>query len=121
MRTKTLEALKKARALLCKEARWIKGDYARNNEGGVCPANDEDAKCWCSVGALKRVAYADTFQTAIEALDEALKYDSRAMGTSSIDRVINFNDNEDTHHSDVLRAYEFAITLLEAGTTPGAP
>lgn len=96
-------ALRGARDLISDPKRWIQGSYARNDAGLDTGARALDAVCWCADGALDAVACGVIYEAARTAL-----FTTRAMPRGPI----GFND---THtHQEVLDAFDFAITQLEA-------
>lgn len=46
------EVFRKALELISDEARWTKGESARNAEGQRCRPSEGAAVCWCSSGAI---------------------------------------------------------------------
>lgn len=103
-----MDALNQLRLLLEDPSHWTKGAYARDKEGAPVREGDYDATCLCLIGACHKVTVCipDYFQ-----LTEAL---SRAGGIRPFD-IVDFNDREDTTHSDVLALIDKAIA--EQGAT----
>ncbi|QNK01714.1 DUF6197 family protein [Dyella telluris] len=102
-----LQALVGAFLILKNPARWIKGSYATDKKGnGRTGVHSEalNAKCFCTVGALRRADFelygdnADSSNGAESILDKAVAKFTKG----GQDEVINFNDAEGTKHKDVL-------------------
>lgn len=53
---KTSDILVAAKELLSDPSRWTKGALARNENGEQISYNATTATCWCTVGAVARVA-----------------------------------------------------------------
>ena len=52
---KTSEILIKAKEVIVDPANWTQGQYARNSNMDITSATDENATCFCSIGALLRI------------------------------------------------------------------
>lgn len=95
------EALVAARELLTPEGAWTQGAFARVGRGGnpIGPAEPR-AKCFCIVGALKRVCPWEA-SLAFRALE-------RAIGVRPGD-VVNWNDTPGRTQAEVLEVLDKAI------------
>lgn len=98
----TLEILRRARERLSDPARWTQGAYARDADGFTTAMYDDDAVCWCLVGAISK-------ETNILNLpwygdgEKAVNFLSKQVSTL----VSEFND---THtHGEVLALLDRAI------------
>lgn len=102
------QMLKDAKALIADPAHWTQGTPARDASGK--PLSNEEspaAVCWCSIGALARVANADP-APLYHLYPVARHYLYKATAGASI---INFND---THtHAEVMELWDKAIQLAE--------
>ena len=103
------QTLIKARSLIEKPENWLQGSFSCDAEGNHCFATEENAVCFCSLGAVERainetiVDYgcgADVYAAARELLQVK-------MGTSAI----KFNDSHT--HQEVLAKFDEAIKYLE--------
>lgn len=115
-----LTLLRAGRALIADEKRWIKGQYAVN-ENGYDSIDPLSAAGLCSVGALwgAQVAHSATDGEMIEAR-RAL--DARVPITINDTPipVINYNDRPRTTHEEILRVWDDAIALEEEKQTGAA-
>lgn len=106
----TLEHLKAARELIADPEKWTKCSYAKTKQrgGASVPPDSPRAKCWCAVGAIRKVGpYAPS---ASIALMHALPVKWQWTGVPS------FNDDPGTSHADVLALFDRAIAAEEART-----
>lgn len=100
---KTSEFLIKAKALIDSPEKWTTGQLAKNSDGWTVSPEDDDAVCFCSVGALERVYF----------LDLNSKYSdwdrSRIVLWNQIDHgfIPDFNDSHT--HSEVMEMWDKAI------------
>ena len=102
------EVLMAARDNIDHEDKWIKGLYTGSTVEG-CDA-------FCAVGALYAVFGCDNPQSLeIEILAEALlDIDTTYYDNFSAEgNITNFNDKNQTTHSDVMRLYNRAIEIVE--------
>lgn len=99
---KATAALKAARELLTNAEHWTKESSARKADGTACHVMNENAKCWCALGALERSG-ANTY------------YIHRALDKLRINNTISaYNDHAKTTHDDVLKMFDVAIELSES-------
>ncbi len=99
-----LETLKAARDLISDPAKWTQGELARDADGEQVPPLDDNATCWCSIGAMRKVCgpKANFYDGAFRRL--YFKVPSKGA-------VSEFND---THtHAEVLALFDAAIAGLE--------
>lgn len=93
-----------ARELISEEEHWTQGVFARSDAGAATPVHNDNAVCFCAVGALDRVSgddFQDEFSSAIRILMDVL-------GSPNI---LIFND---THtHPEVLALFSKAISSTE--------
>ena len=52
----TNDILKAARELLTPKGAWTQWDYARDKNGMSVPSSQDEAKCFCLLGAILRVS-----------------------------------------------------------------
>lgn len=111
------QVLKDAKALIADESHWTQGTSARDKDGWPLSDNASPAAvCWCSIGALARVA--DTGPAAPFHLYPTARYylnaaaaKAAAPGSHSGKSIVNFND---THtHAEVMEVWNKAIQLAE--------
>ena len=105
---KPSELLTKAKAVIADPKHWAQGFYAKDAKGQTLLPCNPDAVCWCSVGALEKVAYEeDTYSTRFAAT-KCLFEVSAEYGYSGI---TDFNDN--SSHKAVMKAWDRAIELAK--------
>ena len=105
---KPSELLTKAKALIADPEHWTKGWYAHNAEGQDVGPAEPDAVCWCSLGALEKVAHEEHTCGACLAATRYLAKVSDECGYSGIPY---FNDN--SSHETVMKAWDRAIELAK--------
>jgi hypothetical protein len=103
-----LEVLKGARELLSDEDRWTQGVYARDDQCDEVGALDQDATCWCLVGALVRASGRESEDYDHE---PAVKLIARSLGGRGEGAVAHFNDA--ARHPEVIAALDRAIEQAE--------
>jgi hypothetical protein len=103
-----LAILRGARELLAKPEAWTKGSCARNSAGLSTIATNNDACCFCVVGALMRVSG-----------DSHLGSRSAAFASNFLHKLSpalsagDFNDDPNTTHADILALLDKGIAQLE--------
>ena len=105
---KPSELLVKAKAVIADPKHWTQGWYAKDAEGKSVGPRNPDAVCWCSLGALDKVAHEENANGACLAATEYLVVVSDECGYSSIS---DFNDN--LSHEAVMRKWDEAIKLAK--------
>ena len=105
---KPSELLIKAKAVIADPKHWTQGWYAHNAEGQDVEPAEPDAVCWCSLGALKKVAHEENANGACFAATEYLAVVAAECGYSGIS---DFNDN--LSHEAVMREWDEAIKLAK--------
>ncbi len=112
-----IEKLKLGRALITDRDHWTQGAYARmtsDNESALttlkgiqCMSHSPRATCWCSVGAVKKVAFYQMYEAQL--YRELLK---TVTDNSTYESVEQFNDS--SSHEAVLAMWDATIERLEA-------
>lgn len=104
---RVVEALLRARSLICDFENWIQGEDALNDNGVPVDPISPEAKCWCSSGAVRK-AVQDIGLTVgeVEAVSEALRLASTQIDGDLRDFVM-FNDFHG--HDEVLVMFDLAI------------
>ena len=95
-----LELLRAVRARLARPEAWTKGYLAINCDGETVYYRGEGAVAWCLIGA----AYADGRD--IDMPDEVL---ASGLGFKSHIRMIEWNDDFERTHAEVLARLDAAI------------
>lgn len=97
-------ALKAARELISDPKRWVQGCNARTQEGAYVYSSDPEAYCFCSYGALLKVAPSWLAEDALDALSE---FSLAEYGKATI----RLNDDPKTTHAMVLELFDQAIEV----------
>lgn len=103
---KISEALIQGKSLIQNPEHWTQGAFARNREGDRRWSNDEDAVCFCSLGAVSRVTNRLEDRTDPQGNDiyyHITHYLETAMG----EPVSTFNDEHT--HTEVMAMWDKAI------------
>ncbi len=105
--TSTRKHLRKARDLLADPEHWVKGAYARSQDGVVISALNKNAACWCLLGALQRATGREE--------DNGPTYSHVATVARTTGRfpLSDFNDHPLRQHREVLDLLDEAIAWLE--------
>lgn len=103
------DILKKARALLSDEKKWTTGFYARDNEGNFVYASDDQAVCFCAIGAVKKVMIDEGLgDVCLEGL-AVTQLDIVTQKLFQIECVSQLNDFRDYGYNSVLHVFDAAI------------
>lgn len=96
------EILTKAKALIDTPDKWTKGEFARDKNGSRVDANSNYAVCFCSIGAIRKVApcrgseYERGYISALQALATACGKEPAVY-------------NDFATHEDVMEKFDRAI------------
>ena len=105
---KPSELLIKAKAVIADPKHWTQDVYAKDAEGRATKTLSPDAACWCSLGALEKVAPGeDTHSTRSAAAGYLLNVSIECGYTG----IPDFNDN--SSHEAVMKAWDKAIKLAK--------
>ncbi len=105
---KPSELLTKAKAVIADPKHWTQGWYAKDAEGQPVGPRESYAVCWCSLGALDKVAHEEnTYKTCLAATG----YLFEASAECGYIGIPYFNDN--SSHEAVMRAWDKAIKLAK--------
>lgn len=108
---KPSEILIGARELLASPAQWVKGYYAFNKSRDMREVGDDDATCFCMIGALAKSAGSFTGVGGYEQSDHPeIDYLAKVVG----EHVPNYNDHPERTHDEVIAAFDKAIQLAQA-------
>lgn len=100
-----IDALKLMKKLIDKPASWIKRASARNISGQEVNYADNEAVCFCLLGALGHVVYKHTYSHEIEYA--AREHLENAAGL--INDLVSYNDEPKITHKDIIRVLNKAI------------
>lgn len=98
-----LSVLVAARKLITPRRAWIKGDFGKDAKGKTLVTPHPDAVRFCSIGAIR--------QAAGKAELTKIKARETLRGAMNGD-ILNFNDDPETTHRQVLAAFGRAIKKL---------
>ena len=103
---KTREILVAARELISQPERWTKGEYARDLNGRRVSPGGPNAVCWCSIGAMAKVAGLSSGE--MEASEASV---TLALAAESNGVIPEWNDA--SGHQSVVEAFDRAIAQCE--------
>ncbi len=107
MSKSALTVLREARELISDPKRWTQGAISRDASGGEIAPSSERAVCWCSLGAIERIAEAGSyFATSAYYLLYLQAEKANGLSVSST--------NDELGHEAVLRMFDAAIASAEA-------
>lgn len=104
----TVEILKAARELISDEKRWTQGELARDMFGIYADYDSDDAVCFCSEGAIRRVTITVPSDERLRARQDAWGALNKAAGGN----IVTFNEGRT--HSEVLAVFDRAIACAES-------
>lgn len=100
------------RELLSDPERWTQCRNAQDENGLSVPVKSIHAKCFCLFGAIERLAdkYGGRRANALSCLERAIM-----MGDYNSYRgnIIDFNDDSNRLHHEVIKVLDTAIGLVE--------
>jgi hypothetical protein len=111
MNVSTLTALIEARRLI--NNGWIQKMFARNAQGHMCGWNSEEAKSYCSIGAIYKASnWSKTYNTGLcfdvfNALSDHIGIERYGQGPAEC--IVFFNDAPKRTKAEVLDAFDKAI------------
>lgn len=100
------EVLDGAADLLTPEGAWTQGAQAKDADGFYVERTDNTAVCWCTVGAVGRVA--DLSDTRLRTISQALRAVSTVTGGKEVSR---WNDAYDRTQAEVVGKLREAAAL----------
>ena len=107
------DVLQQARDLIQDPVSWIKGDNAVNSDNQWVPVQDPTACAWCMTGAIVKVT-----PTNKPLRKEALKTVAQTISNSKpnyfTSTIVDFNDDPERTHSEVIETFQKAIDTLKA-------
>ena len=94
--------------LLSDPTRWIQGNYARNAKGNKVNYDSDTATCWCLSGSIAYIyGIGHEYTTNKRALEKAIDVREADKLPKKV-TVVQFNDNENTTHDDIIHVLELA-------------
>lgn len=108
--TQVVKLLQDARNLISKPENWTQEDFAKKVDGSGTYYRNDEAVCWCSLGALTKVS------PPVE--DSQTKKHAKLLLREAMDGPIAmFNDSHT--HEEVLAAWDKAIEAAKAAEFEG--
>lgn len=101
------EILVCARELLTPPGAWIQGEAAQTKDGLIVSAKDENAVCFCAVGALERCADTYAGNTYRQAYLKLIAQGAKRQGS-----LVRWNDEDSRTQEEVLAVFDAAIASL---------
>jgi len=98
-----VEKLRAAKSFIDTPDKWTREVSARDKFGQPASDYEEDAVCFCIIGAAMR---------ADASLDRHLR---KCLPEWAEGSFIDFNDHEETTHADVMALFDRAIEMAESG------
>lgn len=107
-----VRVLRAARKILEDRRRWTQNAYARDKFGSPVPAYAPEAKCFCALGAMRKVLGPEgDGMPVVRLLADA----GKELGFTPIGSVVDVNDGpRRTSRTKVLAMYDRAIELAKA-------
>lgn len=105
---KPSELLVKAQAVIADPEHWTQDWYARDAKGHHTGPSTPEAVCWCSIGAIDKVAHEEVIYSTRLMVEGYLARVADDCGYSDIP---DFNDN--SSHEAVMKAWDEAIRLAK--------
>ena len=105
---KPSEFLIKAKAVIADPKHWTQGWYAHNADGFDVESCNPEAVCWCSVGAINKVAHEEGVS---DTRFKATQYLAQMAEECGYIGISDFNDN--LSHEAVMREWDEAIKLAK--------
>lgn len=101
VKTKPSEKILQAMEIIGSPERWTKGASARDSFGRSIPRTDENAACFCAVGALGKAKADYSYMYIVLNHIAKPKYYS----------IVYYNDSPKTKHKDVMNMFMTAAFL----------
>jgi hypothetical protein len=111
---KTSEILMNAQALIANPANWTQGNFAKDINNVDTNILSDDAVCFCSIGAVRKVVGLDSFYFGLDS-DEKRSYYFSAYKflEDSVDGLFVAAFNDSSTHAQVMEMFETAIALAQ--------
>lgn len=96
------------RKILARPESWIKGEYSTDNSGKYARFDDVSACVFDVIGALDRAVFNLNFENS-DTLHRARRLLLEVVISNGFGGLVDFNDNSETTHDDVLALIEQSI------------
>lgn len=104
---KASELLRAAGDLLEQPGAWTQGFYARDAKFQQVPPENENAVCWCALGAIEKIGgFGSEFGPAARFIRKAIRFGYREAYT-----VVEWNDVDDRTQIEVVNVFRKAEQL----------
>jgi len=110
----TLEQLLDARSRISRPRDWVQGGSAQTLMGEWIEPNNPRAVAWCAYGACRAACLEfplDESVTGWLLVDDRIDEAFDQLHPDYDRGYIDFNDEEDTKHEQILRIFDLAIKL----------
>lgn len=109
-----LQVLITARAILASPSSWTKGEVARTEDGRPTWVDDPQATCFCAIGAIRRAIF------VLHGRFMQLRIPTQVLCALGFDEpdCMDWNDDPDRTHAEVLALFDAAISTLAEETLP---
>ena len=97
------EVLRKAADLIEPPSAWTQGAFARTKGGAIIGPYEQNARCWCAHGAIKRVSEHEGGELA-----------AWSARTELVRSIPAWNDHPERTQAEVVTALRQAADLAEA-------
>lgn len=108
------EVLMAVRDTIKDDRNWNKEFFAQDDQGQDCSVLSDDATSFCVLGALDKVVYSFYNTNLTNLYDKFLEYkriiEQFVPQVNNKCSVVDFNDSDDTTHSDVIQVLNQAIS-----------
>lgn len=114
--TRAIGVLEAGRQVIDRPNSWIKGWFAKDNQGNELEAIESGACRFCTVGAIYKAHDINSAEYSKHKPPVALAFDylGDAMSTDGGMAVVpDVNDHPKTKHKHVLMSFDFAILMAK--------
>ncbi len=105
----TQTILTEVRELLYNPDHWTQLAMARDEQMNTVQTNSVDARCFCLFGAIEKISNKNnvTYSKVMNTLERAI----RIEGFNLTGNVIDFNDDSNRMHHEIIKALDTAIAI----------
>lgn len=101
-----LQVLKGTLELFQDRSKWSQGFFAADSVGAMCSPHSDEAKCFCLMGGIRKVAGKENPGIVISCV-------SLIQRANNIENIPHWNDNTERQHSNIINALQKTIEGLE--------
>ena len=122
-----INILKATREIVSDPANWTQGALSRDSNGARTNILDPRTTCYCTLGALtkamtdrvmavKKLVPEDCYPELADQYDVHFNEITAFLDKLAGDDIVNFNDDPDTTHADVINLLDLAVDTVEERT-----